>query len=294
MDANVSINRPGEPLGIRTEIKNIGSIRSINQAVNYEINRQIEVKSSGGEITNETRNWDATLRKTIPMRDKEIQQDYRFMPEPNLPMLLVDTNTDDKVRGNFKLKKIISDLPKLPAEIRKELVENFGLAEETAIIIVNEPLLLAYFRKILASSPKLSPKSVTNLLINDFLKIANERNENMDSSPISSDHILDILNYIDEGKINLEIGQNVLRTLFEDPEKSCFEVIDKNALWQIDDDQEIEKLCKEAIERDPKAVAQYKQGKKKVLFAIAGNVFNTTNQKANMRKVVKKLEELLK
>uniref|UniRef100_T1H2G2 Aspartyl/Glutamyl-tRNA(Gln) amidotransferase subunit B/E catalytic domain-containing protein n=1 Tax=Megaselia scalaris TaxID=36166 RepID=T1H2G2_MEGSC len=147
----------GEPLGTRTEIKNIGSIRSITQAVNYEINRQIEIKSEGGEITNETRNWDATLRKTVAMRDKEIQQDYRFMPEPNLPMLLVDTEPDDKIRGNFKLKRIVSDLPKLPAEIRKELVENFGLPEETAIIIVNESLLLAYFRKILGSNPKLSP-----------------------------------------------------------------------------------------------------------------------------------------
>uniref|UniRef100_T1GS12 Aspartyl/Glutamyl-tRNA(Gln) amidotransferase subunit B/E catalytic domain-containing protein n=1 Tax=Megaselia scalaris TaxID=36166 RepID=T1GS12_MEGSC len=101
-----------------------------------EINRQIEIKSGGGEITNETRNWDATLRKTVAMRDKEIQQDYRFMPESNLPMLLVDTEPDDKIRGNFKLKRIVSDLPKLPAETRKELVENFGLPEETAIIIV--------------------------------------------------------------------------------------------------------------------------------------------------------------
>lgn len=228
------------------------------------------------------------------MRDKEIQQDYRFMPEPNLPMLLVDTNTDDELRGNFKLKKIISDLPQLPAQIRKELIENFQLAEETAIIIVNEALLLAYFRKILSSNPKLSPKTVSNLLINEFSKIANERNENLDSSPISSEHILDILTYIEEGKINLQISQNVLRKLFENPEKSCFSVIDENSLWQIDDDLEIEKMCKDAMEKDPKAVAQYKKGKKKVLFAIAGNVFNTSNQKANMRKVVKKLEELLK
>lgn len=281
-------------MGTRTEIKNIGSIRSITQAVNYEINRQMEVKTAGGEITNETRNWDATLRKTIAMRDKEIQQDYRFMPEPNLPMLLVDTNSDDKVRGNFKVKRIISDLPQLPAETRKELVDNFELTQETAIIIVNEPLLLAYFRKIISSNPKLSPKSVTNLLINDFLKVANEKNENLDSSHVSSDHILDVLTYIDEGKINLQIGQNVLRKLFENPKNSCLTVIDENSLWQIDDDEEIEKMCREAIDRDPKAVAQYKKGKKKVLFAIAGNVFNASNQKANMKKVVKKLEELLK
>lgn len=141
----------------------------------------MEVKSAGGEIANETRNWDAPLRKTIA-----IQQHYTFMPETNLPMLLVDTNSNDKVIGNVNVKRIIACLPQLPAETRKELVDNFEL---TAIIKLNEPLLFAYFRKIISSNPKLSSKSVTNLFINYFLKIANERNENLEISPISSELI---------------------------------------------------------------------------------------------------------
>lgn len=138
VDANISIHRPKEPFGVRTEVKNIGSIRSIANAVSYEIDRQKEVKMEGGEIINETRSWDAVHRATIAMRDKEVLQDYRFMPEPNLPPLQLNV-TDDNDASNkdlISVPKIVKEIPELPEQTRKRLKEHYKLSSETAIILV--------------------------------------------------------------------------------------------------------------------------------------------------------------
>lgn len=130
VDANISINRKGEPLGVRTEVKNISSPRAIARAVKYEIDRQIELVEDGGIVTNETRQWDAEARQTVRMRDKEVQQDYRFMPEPNLLPLNLDT-----VKG-FSVDETKEKLPKLPDEIRQKLISDFDMKPTTAAILV--------------------------------------------------------------------------------------------------------------------------------------------------------------
>lgn len=135
VDANVSIHRSEEPFGVRTEVKNIGSIRSIAYAIGYEINRQREVKEDGGCIINETRSWDALNRMTIAMRDKEVLQDYRFMPEPNLPPLRVNL-TEIEGSNLISVLKISKEIPELPEQTRKRITENHKLPTETAIILV--------------------------------------------------------------------------------------------------------------------------------------------------------------
>lgn len=137
VDANVSIHRMEEPLGIRTEIKNIGSIRSIANAIGYEIERQRGVKSQGGRIINETRSWDAVDRSTIAMRDKEVLQDYRFMPEPNLPPLRLNLNENDQNQKKLiSVSEIAKKIPELPEQTRRRLMDNYKLNSETAIILV--------------------------------------------------------------------------------------------------------------------------------------------------------------
>lgn len=137
MDANISIHEEGAPLGVRTEVKNIGSVRSISQAISYEINRQLELVAEGGVVTNETRSWDAEHRRTVAMRDKEVLQDYRFMPEPNLPPLHVNLKP-----GSVSTQELISvaalskEIPELPEHTRQRLVEHYKLNAETAIILV--------------------------------------------------------------------------------------------------------------------------------------------------------------
>lgn len=137
VDANISINKPGEPLGTRTEVKNIGSIRGVADSIAYEIERQIQVLEMGGSIQNETRAWDALSGKTISMRDKEVQQDYRFMPEPNLPplRLIVDENSP-KIPGLIDVTSIKRQIPELPEATRQKLVSVYGLTYDVAAILM--------------------------------------------------------------------------------------------------------------------------------------------------------------
>lgn len=129
VDANISINRKGDPLGIRTEVKNISSPRSIARAVTYEIERQMALVEGGGTVTNETRQWDAEGRKTVHMRDKEVVQDYRFMPEPNLLPLNLDT-----VEG-FSVDELRCTQPEMPETVRQHLCNEYGLNPMTAVML---------------------------------------------------------------------------------------------------------------------------------------------------------------
>lgn len=136
MDANISIHQEGDPLGVRTEVKNIGSVRSISQAISYEIDRQLEIVQQGGIITNETRSWDADNRKTVAMRDKEVLQDYRFMPEPNLPPLRLNMKNSNDDSERVCVEELQNQLPELPQQTREFLMEKHQLNEVTAIILV--------------------------------------------------------------------------------------------------------------------------------------------------------------
>jgi aspartyl-tRNA(Asn)/glutamyl-tRNA(Gln) amidotransferase subunit B len=180
VDANISINKENEPLGTRTEVKNIGSIRAVAQAVTYEIGRQKEVKGKGGAIVNETRSWDAATRTTIPMRDKEVVQDYRFMPEPNLPPLHLNLSGDVKNENFINVPAIKRCLPMMPQEKREKLASDHNLTQEMAIILVNKQILLEYFTKITQSNPKRSPKQVVNILINELLTVYNKNKVEVD------------------------------------------------------------------------------------------------------------------
>lgn len=130
VDANISIHRPGEPYGVRSEVKNISSPRAIARAVSYEIDRQISLVEDGGVVLNETRQWDAERRETVRMRDKEVQRDYRFMPEPNLPPLNLNT-----IKG-LNVDEVKRNLPPLPKDLRKYLIEKYDLHQTTSTILV--------------------------------------------------------------------------------------------------------------------------------------------------------------
>jgi len=200
VDANISIHQEGDPLGVRTEVKNIGSVRSISQAITYEINRQLETVANGGVITNETRNWDAENRRTVAMRDKEVLQDYRFMPEPNLPPLHVNLQPRSmSTEDLLSVAALSEEIPELPEDTRQRLVEQHNLNAETAIILVvralilfestknlklqhssilfqNEPILLDHFLSITRSLSDLPNKVICNFLINDLLTYCNKLN----------------------------------------------------------------------------------------------------------------------
>lgn len=145
VDANVSVNKKGDGFGTRTEIKNIGSIRGVAGAIKYEIERQIVLLKNGGIVMNETRAWDAGSKMTVPMRDKEEKQDYRYMPEPNLPPLFISMG--GLSRGCFILEEFQGLIPELPGNTRIRLIENYGIPFEHAFILVNESKLLEMFER---------------------------------------------------------------------------------------------------------------------------------------------------
>lgn len=135
VDANISINKPGEPLGIRTEVKNISSVRAVANAVDYEVKRQMDLVERGGKVQNETRMWDAVSKRTVIMRDKEVLQDYRFMPEPNLPPLRLNV-TGDQASELINVETIRKSLPELPEQIRNNLVAKHNLKPQYAVRLV--------------------------------------------------------------------------------------------------------------------------------------------------------------
>jgi aspartyl-tRNA(Asn)/glutamyl-tRNA(Gln) amidotransferase subunit B len=293
VDANISIHKENEPLGIRTEVKNIGSIRGVAQAVAYEIERQIGVKNEGGAIVNETRMWDAQAKVTVPMRDKEVVQDYRFMPEPNLPPLYLNLKQDTE--GDLiNVPAIEKCLPPMPQHLRESLMNEKHLTQEMSIILVNETILMKYFNEITAAYASRSPKTVSNLLVNEFMSICNKNKINIEDCKISTEQIGELVDMLESQYVNLILARLILTEMLK-TSKSPKEISDERNWKQITDDKEIREMCDEVLasESGLKMVKAYKSGKTKVLLAIAGEINRKSENRINMAKVMEILKELV-
>ncbi|GJQ82714.1 hypothetical protein Trydic_g19724 [Trypoxylus dichotomus] len=290
VDANVSVHKSGTPLGIRTETKNIGSVRGVAGAVKYEIERQIKVLESGGKIVNETRAWDANSKTTVPMRDKEEEQDYRYMPEPNLPPLHIAIGPVEQ--GCVNVTQIKSEIPELPEETRNRLKGDFGLTPEQAIILVNESKLQKLFESVLAIQ-MVNTKLLANILINDYLGLVYKQKLSLDEVNVSPEYLKDVVVLLTDGTINRNTACLILEKLVNSSEDSPRSIIKRENLEQINTDEEIRKICKDVIEENPKATKQYRGGKAKVFKFFLGAIATKTNQRANMALASAILKELL-
>ncbi|KOC63444.1 Glutamyl-tRNA(Gln) amidotransferase subunit B, mitochondrial [Habropoda laboriosa] len=195
VDANVSISKPDAPLGIRTELKNIGSIAAINNAINYEIKRQISILERGGQVINETRAWNALSKKTIIMREKEDKHDYRFMPEPNLPPLCLYVNRNVENKYNLiDVQSIKKQLPKLPEQIR-ETLQNRKIFKESKIGIVNNKEYIEELVDLMQANVinQLTLRRLLNELINEPNKMPKQIVEENNWFMISNEKELEIL-----------------------------------------------------------------------------------------------------
>ncbi|KAF2899817.1 hypothetical protein ILUMI_06365 [Ignelater luminosus] len=289
VDANVSVHQPGEPLGTRTEIKNIGSIRGVAGAVNYEIQRQIKLLEKGEIVVNETRAWDAVNKITVAMRDKEEKQDYRYMPEPNLPPLHI-------AMGSVKWGCVNADdlkatLPELPYQTRSRLKDDYGLTMEQSIILVNEAKLLTAFSETM--NKNVDPKLVANILINDFLTLIHKNKMSLDIVQVDGKYFSEIVGLLQNETINRLTARLLLSEMLYGASESPSKIVAARGWAQIADDEELKALCKNIIEINPKIVKQYRDGKVKVFAALLGQIAKESNQRANMSKVPKILKELL-
>uniref|UniRef100_A0A8C8J3D8 Glutamyl-tRNA(Gln) amidotransferase subunit B, mitochondrial n=1 Tax=Oncorhynchus tshawytscha TaxID=74940 RepID=A0A8C8J3D8_ONCTS len=269
VDANVSVHRPGDPWGIRTEVKNINSARNLARAIDYEIQRQMFVLESGGTVQNETRSFDGKTGHTIPMRDKEGLQDYRFMPEPNLPPLMVQVVVLEEVRER---------LPELPSVRRQRLVETYGILPEHSFTLVNEDGLMDYFEAVVRET-KAGPRKVIGWVMNELQGLLHQQNLSVSQSPISPQALAQILNLQENGQISSSIAKQVFQELWKTPGKTAQQIVKEQDLGMVNDSTEIHRICQKVVDSHPDQVRP--PWKRAVLNKLMGLVQKETKGRAD-------------
>ena len=282
-DINVSLRPVGsEKLGTRTEMKNINSFKALEDAINYEIERQAEVLDDGGKIIQETRTWNPEKGITQSMRSKENANDYRYMPEPDLPPIIT---TDEEIE-NFR-----KSLPELPDARRARLINDLGLSEYDAGIITSSRAMAEYFDTVVAGGA--DAKLAANWIMSDLSKNLNAENLTIENSPVDAKRLAEMISLIQKGTISGKIAKTVFVEMWKSQDSPAKIVKDKG-LVQITDTAEIEKIVDEVISKNQKAVEEYRAGKKKAIGSLVGQIMKATKGKANPQMVnellTKKLE----
>ncbi len=269
-DVNISVRPEGsEKFGTKVEIKNMNSISGVRRAIAYEIQRQIRVLREGGTIQQETRRWDDTLGETQLMRTKESSHDYRYFPDPDLLPIRTDEGLLEEVRHL---------VPELPLEKEARYQRDFCLSEYDASVLASFPHIAAFFEAA-ASGPE-TAKPCANFLINDLLAALGTETDAWASAKITPQHLAIVVARVAESKINNKQAKEVLAALITeggDPDA----IISKRGMVQISDTAQLEAWAREAIEKSPKSVADYKAGKIAALNAIKGQVMKLSQGKAN-------------
>ena len=282
-DVNVSIRKKGsKELGTRTEMKNMNSFKSIVRAIDYEIDRQIEVVEEGGEVVQETLRWDDISGRTFPMRDKEDAQDYRYFPEPDLVAIKLSEEYIENIR---------KALPELPESRKKRYIEEIGLSEKAANFVTSSKYYSNMFEK--ASEISNNPKAVSNWLMSDIARIMNEKELEPDKIPFTAENLAELVVLIDKGTISNSIGKKVLEELFENP-KEPSKIIEEKGWVQISDEGAIREVVLKVLESNSQSVADYKAGKDKALGYLVGQAMKETRGKANPQMLNKMFMEELK
>jgi len=281
-DINVSLRPKGqEKFGTRAEVKNLNSFRSLEKALEYEIHRQTEVLKSGGTVIQETLGWDDEKEITVSQRGKEEAADYRYFPEPDIPPLVI---TKKMVEG---LKK---EIPELPDTKAKRYQEELGLPALDAHQLAESSELSAYFEKSLKVSG--NAKKTSNWILSELMAFLNANNLTISESKLSAENLGKLVKLIEDGVISGKIAKDIFTEVYEgnlDPEK----VVEKKGLKVMSDSGELEKICKEVINKNPAIVADYKGGKEKAIGGLVGQVMGATKGSANPKMVNEILRKLL-
>ena len=283
-DVNVSVRKKGETkLGTRTEMKNMNSFRSIVRAIEYEVDRQIDVIENGGKIDQETLRWDDVSGKTFPMRDKEDAQDYRYFPDPDLVAIKLSEEYIENIKNS---------LPELPESRKERYLQEYKLSEKDAKLITASKYLSDLFEEAVKVCN--NPKAVNNWIISDISRILNETEMEPIQIPFDAKQLGKLVVLIDKGTISSSIGKKVLVELFENP-RDPEDFIKEKGWIQISDEGAIKEVVLKILENNPQSIADYKGGKDKALGFLVGQAMKETKGKANPQMLNKMfLEELNK
>jgi aspartyl-tRNA(Asn)/glutamyl-tRNA(Gln) amidotransferase subunit B len=282
-DANVSVRPRGqEEFGTRAELKNLNSFRFVEKAINFEIERQIDVIEDGGEVVQETRLYDASKDETRSMRSKEEANDYRYFPDPDLLPVEIDAAYIEAVRGT---------LPELPDAKRHRFVEEYGIREEDAGILTASRELADYYEAVVAATAG-KAQGAANFVIGDLMGALNKAGLGIEDSPVSAKAVAGLLDRIKDNTISGKIAKEVFEAMWAG-EGSADEIIEAKGLKQITDSSAIEAIVDKVIEANPGQVAEYKAGKDKLIGYFVGQVMKETGGKANPGQVNQILKQKL-
>lgn len=270
-DVNLSVRRPGEPLGTRTETKNVNSIRFVQQAIEYEARRQIEVLEAGGTIEQETRLFDSRKGESRSMRSKEEAHDYRYFPDPDLlPLVLEQSYVDE----------LAAALPELPDEKKRRFMEDYGLSAYDAGVLVAEQANAAFYEAVLGGG-KRDPKLAANWVTVNYFGALNASGVGLAEAPIDAKKLGGLLDLIADGTVSSRLAKEVFEAMWESG-KDAATIVEEKGLKQITDESAIEALVDKVIAENPAQVEQYAGGENpKVIGWFVGQVMKASQGKAN-------------
>lgn len=275
VDANISLRRPGEPLGTRAEIKNVNSIRFLGQALDFEIQRHMEILEDGGKIVQETRLFDAGKGITRSMRSKEDAHDYRYFPDPDLPPLRLTSE---------RIEKIKATLPELPDAKQQRLMNSFGLPKYDAFVLVSEQEIAAFYETAVAASKatnkRQAAKQIANWLMGDVFGALNRDGGSIESMQLTPAHLAELVDLILDETISGKIAKDVFLKLWETG-KSPTQLVDDLGLKQITDIGTIERIIDTLMADNAEKVADYRAGKQQLFGFFVGLAMKATQGKAN-------------
>lgn len=281
-DANVSVRPVGQKeLGTKTEIKNINSFKGVERAIEYEAMRQAELLEDGGKVVQETRTWDEKEGVTKSMRTKEEANDYRYFPEPDLVPFTVSDEYIENIRKS---------LPELPDARKERYMKEFGLSSEDAVFMTNDKATADYFEAAVAAGA--DPKAAVNWLMGEFASQLSNDGIEIDKAPVSAENLAALLKLISKGTISGKIAKKVFATMWKEGGNPD-DIVKAQGLVQISDTAELSKLVDEVVGNNPKAVEDYKAGKKKAVGALVGQIMKATKGKANPRVINELLNKKL-
>ena len=280
-DVNISVRRAGDnAFGTRTEVKNVNSIRAVQQAIEYEAQRQVEVLEGGGAVDQETRLWDPGRSATRSMRSKEEAHDYRYFPDPDLLPLELDDAFIERVRAG---------LPELPDAKKQRLMEQYGLSSYDAGVLVAERARADYYERVAAGRDF---KRAANWLITELLGALNKSGRDIGDSPVSADQLGGLLDLIGDGTISGRIAKDVFAAMLETGRDAAM-IVEEKGLKQVTDSDAIADAVARVLAEQADKVAEYKAGKDRLFGFFVGQVMKATQGKANPAAVNAILKERL-
>ena len=287
-DVNVSVRPVGQvEFGTRCEIKNLNSFRFIEEAVHYEVRRQIELIEDGGKVVQATRLWDPDKKETRAMRTKEDAQDYRYFPDPDLPPLEISQEWIARVKA---------DMPELPAAMRIRFAVDYGLTEYDALILTQSHQMAAYFEAVVAIAGNHNAKTAANWLMGDVASTLNRENVDIADSPVAASQLAQLLVRIADGTISNKIAKEVFAAMWEATsldEHIADAIIDQKGLRQISDSGALEAIVDAVLAANAKSVEQYRAGKEAAINALIGQAMKASKGKANPAQLTELLKQKL-